>query len=179
MPDYRRLYQNGGTYFFTVVTYGRNPVFRSEAAIALLKGCLEHVALAHPLVIEALVILPDHLHTIWTLPEKECDFSTRWSLIKGKFSHQCQMQPQILSTSRQNKRERAVWQRRFWEHLVHDQNDFNRLCDYIHYNPVKHGLARSPEEWPHSTFREFIARGLYPENWSSIVTKEIKEMSLE
>ena len=80
---------------------------------------------------------------------------------------------------RQKNRERAIWQRRFWEHLVRDQNDFNRLCDYIHYNPVKHGLARSPEECPHSTFGEFVASGLYPEDWGSTVTKEIREMSLE
>ena len=179
MPDYRRLYENGGTYFFTVVTYHRYPVFQGDNAVALLNNCIEIIRRDHPFVIEAYVILPDHLHMIWTLPETDCDFSLRWNLIKGNFSRRYGMEWESPSMSRGKKREKAIWQRRFWEHLVRDQNDFNRLCDYIHYNPMKHGLAKSPVAWRHSTFRDFQAKGLYPEGWGLTVSKELNEMALE
>jgi putative transposase len=179
MPDYHRLYQNGGTYFFTVVTYRRNQVFLEDDAVALLNDCFEITRRDHPFTIDAYVILPDHLHMIWTLPETDCDFSMRWNLIKGNFSRRYGTKLESLSTSRQKKREKSIWQRRFWEHLVRDQNDFNRLCDYIHYNPVKHGLVKSPGAWRHSTFRDFRARGLYPEGWGFRVSQELDEMVLE
>ncbi|MFH1382933.1 MAG: transposase [Chloroflexota bacterium] len=179
MPDYRRLYQNGGTYFFTVVTHERRPVFQNEQSVALLIECFKRVAQQHPFIVEAVVILPDHLHTIWTLPDGECDFSTRWNLIKGAFSRQYVEPYNSPSASCRKKRERTVWQRRFWEHLVRSQDELNRLCDYIHYNPVKHGLAESPADWPHSTFKEFVAKGLYPQDWGLTVNKELSEMSLE
>ncbi len=179
MPDYRRLYENGGTYFFTVVAHERRPVFQNEQSVALLRNCFKRVARQHPFIIEALVVLPDHLYTIWKLPEEECDFSTRWNLIKGAFSRHYGEQQGLSSASRRKKRERTVWQRRFWEHLVRGQNEFNHLCDYIHYNPVKHGLVRSPADWPHSTFRKFVAKGLYPQDWGLTVTKELSEMFLE
>lgn len=179
MPDYRRLYENGGTYFFTVVTFGRCQVFHGDDAVTLLRDCFERAMRAHPFVVEASVVLPDHLDTIWTLPKGDCDFSTRWNLIKGNFSRQYGRQHQVLSASRQKKREKTVWQRRFWEHLVRDRKDFNRLCDYIHYNPVKHGLVRSPADWGHSTFGEFVAKGLYPQGWGADIDKELRDMSLE
>ena len=179
MPDYRLLYKNGGIYFFTLVTYGRQPVFRHDEVVALLKGCFERTARSHPFTIEALVVLPDHLHTIWKLPDGDCDFSTRWNLIKGTFTQHYEHQDTPLSASRRGKREKAVWQRRFWEHLVRNEDDFNRLCDYIHYNPVKHGLVRAPGEWRHSTFREFLAKGLYPEDWGLTVSNELRRLTLE
>lgn len=144
-----------------------------------MNNCIEIIRRDHPFVINAYVVLPDHLHMIWTLPETDCDFSTRWNLIKGNFSRRYGGDGESLSASRQKKGEKTIWQRRFWEHLVRDQNDFNRLCDYIHYNPVKHGLAKSPAEWCHSSFNDFQDRGLYPEGWGRTVNKELKEMELE
>ena len=141
MPEYRRLYQNGGTWFFTVVTFNRVEVFRNDDLVALLNDCFQLVMHSYPFTIEAMAVLPDHLHTIWTLPDGDSDFSIRWNLVKGNFSRQFGKQLEALSPSRLKKRERAIWQRRFWEHLVRDSDDFNRLCDYIHYNPVKHGLV--------------------------------------
>jgi putative transposase len=179
MPDYRRLYLKGGTYFFTLVTYSRQPVFRQDKTIALLKDCFTRTARSHPFIIEALVVLPDHLHTIWKLPEEDCDFSTRWNLIKGNFTRHYENLDRDISESRRAKREKTVWQRRFWEHLVRNDDEFNRLCDYIHYNPVKHGLVRSPGEWPESTFLEFVTKGLYPKDWGLTVSRELKTMSLE
>ena len=182
MPDYRRLYENGGTYFFTVVTYNRRLVFQEDDAVALLRDCLERTMRAHPFVVEAQVVLPDHLHTIWTLPDGDCDFSMRWNLVKGNFSRRYEqygMEHKVLPTSHQKKREQVVWQRRFWEHLARDQNDFNRLCDYAHYNPVKHSLVRSPADWNHSTFREFLSKGLYLQGWGAAASKELRDMSLE
>ena len=120
----------------------------------------------HPFYIEALVILPDHLHTIWTLSDGESDFSSRWNAIKGMFSRRYSAySKENISESRMKKREKGVWQRRFWEHLIRDQNEFNNLCDYIHYNPVKHGLVKSPAEWKHSSYIKFVEQGLYPEEW--------------
>ena len=179
MPDYRRLYQHGGTWFFTVVTFHRRPLLQEDYCVSLLSNCLEHVKQRHPFVIDAQVILPDHLHCIWTLPAGDTDFSTRWNLVKGEFSRRYGQEFEAVPSSRKRRREQTVWQRRFWEHLVRDQEDFNRLCDYIHYNPVKHGLAKSPVEWPHSTCSDFVVKGLYPRDWGLTVSDKIREMMLE
>ncbi len=180
MPDYRRFYQNGGTYFFTVVTDHRRPIFCEDAAVSLLHKCLTDVNRSHPFVTEAIVLMPDHLHTIWTLPDGDSDFSTRWSLVKGSFSRQSSLpSSEYLSQTRLRKRERGVWQRRFWEHLVRDQKEFNRLCDYIHYNPVKHGLVGSPEEWKHSTYNQFVQRGMYTKNQTLSDARPLSVMDLE
>ncbi len=166
MSDYRRAFLKGGTFFFTVVTYSRRPVFRHEASVGLLMQCLESVMETRPFRIDALVILPDHLHTIWTLPDDEFDFSTRWKLVKGTFTHRYSgREARHVPESMLKKGEKGVWQRRFWEHAIRDQEDFNRHCDYIHYNPVKHGLANAPAEWKHSSFSTFVDRGTYASSW--------------
>jgi putative transposase len=177
MPDYIRLYESGGTYFFTVVTCIRRPLLRSDSAVSILNGCFKRVMKLHPFTIEALVLLPDHLHTIWTLPSGDSDFSMRWNLIKGNFSRRLRPESDNPSVSREKHREKTVWQRRFWEHLL--QQDFNRHCDYIHYNPVKHGLVRSPGDWVHSTFSEFVAKGLYSPDWGSEISTEITGLNLK
>ncbi len=180
MPEYRRFHQDAGTYFFTVVTERRRPVFSNDAAVALLHRCLTDVNRSHPFASEAMVLLPDHLHTIWTLPEGDSDFSIRWSLVKGSFSRQFELAASYdRSQSRLKKRERGLWQRRFWEHLVRDQNEFNRLCNYIHYNPVKHGLASSPVEWKHSTFGRFVQMGLYPTDQGMSDSDHLAVMDVE
>jgi putative transposase len=180
MPNYRRAYIIGATFFFTVVTYKRSPIFKDDAAIDLLRQSFQITMTTHPFKMDAIVILPDHLHTIWTLPENDSDFSTRWKQIKGIFSrnyHSCTVEG--ISESMRRKKEKGIWQRRFWEHVVRDQADFNRLCDYIHYNPVKHGLVNSPLEWKHSSFRQQVEDGRYSKDWGQSAAKELREMDYE
>lgn len=180
MPDYRRAWLKGGTFFFTVVTYRRHPIFVEEAAINLLMKCFEIVINQYSFTIDALVILPDHLHCIWTLPDNDFDFSTRWKRIKASFTwNYSGPRAEDITESMRKKREVGIWQRRFWEHRIRNQEDFNRHCDYIHYNPVKHGLVSLPAEWRHSSFREFVKRGLYPENWGQMVEVELLRMNFE
>ena len=180
MPYYRRIHQRGATYFFTVVTYQRRPIFADERAVHLLEQCCQTTMTTLPFLQEALVILPDHLHVMWTLPENDADLSTRWKLIKGKFSHQYQRdKSENITESQRKKGESGVWQRRFWEHLIRDESDFNRHCDYVHYNPVTHGLAAAPSDWQHSSFRTFADKGLYPIDWGHAITKELLDMDLE
>jgi putative transposase len=130
--------------------------------------------------VDAIVILPDHLHTIWTLPEKDSDFPTRWKLIKSTFSRNYKKTfTSYLPDSIISKGERGIWQRRFWEHLIRDQNDFNKHCDYIHYNPVKHGLVKSPAQWKFGSFSKYLEQGIYEENWGSNIDNDIVKMDLE
>ncbi len=180
MPDYRRAWMSGGTFFFTVVTYERYPVFENEAAADLLSTCFDLAARDRPYTLDAIVILPDHLHCIWTLPDHDYDYSTRWKQVKATFTRRyAGGKAEVVSESMLKKGERGVWQRRFWEHRIRDQEDFNRHCDYIHYNPVKHGLVSLPAEWKHSSFRRFVERGLYPEHWGGAVRDEVRTMDLE
>jgi len=180
MSEYRRAFLKGGTFFFTVVTYKRYPVFVVDANIELLRRCFQIIMAKHPFRIDAIVILPDHLHTIWTLPDGEFDFSTRWKLIKGAYSRYYSVSREInISESMRRKREKGIWQRRFWEHTIRNEEDFNRHCDYIHYNPVKHGLVSFPVEWKNSSFRNFVERGIYPPDWGQNVSKDLLEMNFE
>ena len=166
--EYRRAKTPGATYFFTVVTYHRRKILGTPENIALLRQAFHEVMTNHPFKIEAIVILPDHLHALWTLPDGDADFSTRWRLIKSYFSRHCQARYQgQVSASRQRKQEKAVWQRRFWEHQIRDETDYGQHVDYIHYNPVKHGLVNAPIEWEYSSFRRYVKAGLYPADWGS------------
>ena len=163
---YRRCRIKGGTYFFTVVTYNRRKILCESENVNLLRSAFRSVMEKHPFHIDAIVILPDHMHCIWTLPPKDDYFSTRWRLIKSTFSRTCnQKYTGELSASRIRKKEVTVWQRRFWEHAIRDENDFARHVEYIHYNPVKHNLAVSPWQWPYSSFRSFVKKGLYDRDW--------------
>jgi putative transposase len=121
--------------------------------VELLREAFRSIRDRHPFTIEAFVLLPDHLHCIWTLPQGDCDFSTRWRLIKSQFTRNCMVGDRLpVSASRSSKGEQPIWQRRFWEHLIRNDEDFRRHVDYIHYNPVKHGLVRNASEWPYSSF---------------------------
>jgi putative transposase len=166
---YRRVIAPGATFFFTLVTEQRRPLFREPETVALLLAAVEKVRSRHPFEVDAYVILPDHLHTIWTLPEGDASFSTRWRLIKEAFTRAYIRTHGILdrSESRQAKGEQAVWQRRFWEHAIRDDIDFARHVDYIHINPIKHGLVAAARDWPHSSFGDWVARGNYDEWWGS------------
>ncbi len=155
--EYRRDRTAGGSYFFTLVTFDRRPILIDN--IARLRQAFRHVRQNHPFSIEAIVILPDHLHAMWSLPEGHSDYSTRWHLIKRFFSIG-------FSNSSPNTRgEKAIWQKRFWEHRIRDSDDWRHHADYIHYNPVKHGYVQSPIQWRYSSFHRFLAEGIYSPNW--------------
>ena len=166
--QYRRAKFAGGTYFFTVVTHYRRRILCEQQNIDLLRHIFAEVMDNHPFTIDACVVLPDHLHCIWTLPPDDNDFSTRWRLIKGTFSRKCQpCFHGISSSARRRKQEQAIWQRRFWEHAIRNETDHLHHVDYIHYNPVKHGLVSSLHEWPYSSFHRFVDHGIYPADWGT------------
>jgi len=164
MTEYRRAWLPGGTWFFTVNLAERRGNRLLVERIGSLRAAFRSIGLRRRFQLEAIVILPDHLHCIWTLPPGDTDFSSRWSLIKGQFSRAIEKSERI-SQSRSARGERGIWQRRFWEHLIPDDEDFNRHVDYVHWNPVKHGWAQRVADWPHSSFHDYVRRGLYPENW--------------
>ncbi len=157
MMEYRRFYKPGAWYFFTVVTEKRNPLLidHVDRLRDVFRLCVER----YPFDIEAIVVLPDQLHTLWKLPEGDDDFSTRWIVIKRKFSSG--LQSVEVSASKANKREKGIWQRRFWEHYIRDEEDWRRHMDYIHYNPVKHGYVSRPEDWQYGSYKQAIQKGLY------------------
>ena len=168
MPKYRRARIPGGTYFFTVVTYHRQRFLANPLCQSVLSTVIKEVRADLPFTQNAWVYLPDHLHCIWTLPEGETDYSKRWGLIKSRFSKQVKniLKEEIVgSASRRHKREASIWQRRFWEHSIRDENDYRRHLDYIHYNPVKHGLVGRVQDWPQSSFRQFVSQGMYDVDW--------------
>jgi len=168
MSNYHRAKLGGGTYFFTVVTYRRQTLFQNEMARQLLNNAIAKTRQNYPFTIEAWVLLPEHLHCIWTLPENDNNFSIRWSLIKSQFSKSAKSffhRPEWMNDSKQKHRETTIWQRRFWEHQIREQQDYNNHFDYIHYNPVKHGLVKPVKDWPYSTFHNYVKKGFYPSNW--------------
>jgi len=166
--EYRRAKSPGSSYFFTLVTHNRRPILCEPENINLLRDSFKRVIQQHPFAIDAIVILPEHLHCLWTLPPGDADFSTRWRLIKSWFSRRCDSQYQgQVSASRRSKNERGIWQRRFWEHLIRNEQDFNHHVDYIHYNPVKHGLVLSPKDWQYSSFDRYVQRGVYNLDWGN------------
>ncbi|HYQ91201.1 MAG TPA: transposase [Candidatus Competibacteraceae bacterium] len=160
---YRRCDISGGTYFFTVNLAERSSGLLVEQ-IDTLRDAVRTVKQRHPFDIEAMVILPDHLHAVWSLPEGDADYPTRWLLIKAQFSRSLPPGERIRA-SRVRKGERGLWQRRYWEHWIRDERDFARHVDYIHYNPVKHGYVSRPVEWPYSSLHRYIQRGVLPADW--------------
>lgn len=161
---YRRQRLEGGTYFFTVVTFERRPILVKK--IDDLRRAFAIVMNDRPFVIDAHVIMPDHIHMIWTLPEGDADYPTRWRLVKHYFSRMnLPAAGESISLSRASKQERPLWQRRYWEHVIRDEQDMNNHIEYIHYNPVKHGVTGSPDEWEFSSFRKFVKNGYYPPSW--------------
>ncbi len=167
MPNYRRLY-GGSAYFFTVVTYNRIPILAVEESRQILHQVWEIVRERHPFTTVAICLLPDHIHAIWTLPESDNDYSMRWKEIKRQFTHR--YLPRVgsgeeRSLSRKKRSEAAIWQRRFWEHTIVDDDDLARHVDYIHFNPVKHGLVRQVKDWPWSSFHRYTREGYYNAEW--------------
>jgi putative transposase len=182
MVNYRRRFQPGGCYFFTVVTFDRSPWLCLDWARRLLRVALVQVRRARPFTIEAFVLLPDHLHCLWRLPEGDADYPTRWQQIKRFLSQHRDLSWPLpeLSESRIARKEISLWQRRFWEHTIREASDWRRHCDYIHYNPVKHGLCLAPKLWPYSSFHRFVKKGLYELDWASqCPPKELESMDIE
>ena len=162
---YRRARVPGATYFFTVNLADRRSRLLVEH-IDVLRATLRRVRQAHPFHMGAMVVLPDHLHAMWTLPADDADFSMRWMLIKAGFSRQM-ARIEGRSASRVAKSERGIWQRRFWEHLIRDARDYERHFDYIHFNPVKHGLAQAAVDWPYSSIHRYIRLGTLARDWAA------------
>ena len=160
MSNYHRLFIKGGTYFFTLVTHDRQPFLSKESTLRRLKTSFRYAMNKHPFLINGMVILPDHIHCIWQLPENDNNYSIRWNLIKRFFSTG-------ISCSTNQRREKNIWQRRFWEHLIRNEEELFRCLDYIHYNPVKHGYVKSPCEWESSSFKRYVRQGFYDFNWGS------------
>ncbi|MFH1341568.1 MAG: transposase [Pseudomonadota bacterium] len=164
MTFYRRNFIAGGSFFFTVNLAERRLHLLTQH-IDELRGAFRETRQRHPFAIDAMVVLPDHLHAIWTLPEGDADFATRWRLIKSTFSRSLPSGERI-SDSRAAKGERGIWQRRYWEHTIRDEDDFARHIDYVHINPVKHGLVPRASDWPYSSFHRMVKLGIYPEDWA-------------
>ena len=175
MTNYRRYRLKGGCYFFTVVLANRS-VGLLTTHINELRTAFRQVMGAHPFTIEAIVILPDHLHCLWTLPSEDDNFSMRWRQIKSHFSRHL---PPLEFRSQNNKKrnERGIWQRRFWEHVIRDEADYRRHMDYIHYNPVKHGYVKRVVDWEYSSFHRLVEQGVYSLNWTGEGVHQ--EMDLE
>jgi putative transposase len=169
MPDYRRAKAKGNIFFFTVVLADRSSALLVEE-IERLRATYRLVQSRRPFETIAICILPDHLHAVWTLPEDDDDYSTRWALIKSGFSRGIEARQR--SPSKIVKREKGIWQRRYWEHAIRDEADLGRHVDYIHFNPVKHGHVSRVADWPHSSFHRYVERGLLEVDWGGD-TKEI------
>jgi putative transposase len=170
MTDYRRWRVSGGAYFFTVVTHQRRPILTHDVARRSLRDAFRVVRLRRPFRVDAIVLLPDHLHAIWTLPSGDFDYATRWQLIKRRFTKMFLGMGGAeagRSDSRTSKGERAVWQRRYFEHTCRDVAGLKRCADYLHVNPLKHGLVNRVVDWPWSSFHRYVRLGEYEPNWGT------------
>ncbi|MEL6581019.1 MAG: transposase [Cyanobacteria bacterium J06621_12] len=171
MSDYRRMYIPGGIYFLTLVTYLRRPLFEKPGSINLLRAATAKIKAEKPFEIVAAAILPDHIHFLWQLPFNDSNYSQRISRLKVIFTRAYQKQNDSydhISASRLKHRESNVWQRRFWEHVIRDEADFQQHLDYIHYNPVKHGLVSCPHLWSYSSFYKWVRRDQYTQDWCCV-----------
>jgi putative transposase len=162
--DYRRAWCQGGTYFFTVNLLERGGNDLLVKHIESLKRNIRIVKQTHPFKIHGWVVLPDHMHCVIELPGNDTDFPLRWRLIKAGFSKAIP-KTERRSSVRRRRGERGIWQRRYWEHLIKDEIDYQAHMDYVHINPVKHGLVKRVIDWPHSTFHYHVEAGVYPSNW--------------
>ncbi|MFN4289677.1 MAG: REP-associated tyrosine transposase [Permianibacter sp.] len=164
MPDYRRAWVPGGTWFFTVNLLERHDNDLLVRHIDRLRDAVRDTRRHHPFTIHGFVVLPDHLHAVLELPAGDTDFALRWRRIKALFSKSLPT-TEFRSTVRQRRGERGIWQRRYWEHLIRDEADYRAHIDYVHVNPLKHGLVTRVQDWPHSTFHKYVEAGVYPPDW--------------
>lgn len=168
MSQYIRSYTKGATYFFTLVSYNRRNILCEDDFLQAFKKSIKQVQQQYPFEIIAWVQLPDHLHCIWKMPVNESNYSMRWSQIKRLATQACpqyHLTKDELSYSKIKRNERGIWQRRFFEHQIRDEVDFKNHMDYLHYNPVKHGLVESVIDWPYSSFHRYVKEGAYLASW--------------
>jgi putative transposase len=164
MPNYRRAFVEGGCWFFTVNLLDRRATLLVDC-IDSLREAMGWTRDRYSFHIDAMVVLPDHLHAVWTLPPGDSDFSTRWRLFKSRFARSIPKHEQI-DRVRTNRMERGIWQHRFWEHLIRSEADYARHIEYCYINPVKHGLVARVQDWPHSSFHRDVREGLFPQDWA-------------
>jgi len=169
MVKYRRHLLPGGTFFFTVTLADRQSSALIEN-VAALRYAFRHVKVTRPFTIDAIVVLPDHLHVVMTLPAGDADFPARWQQIKGHFTRS--VTARGVDSLRDRRGEYILWQRRFWEHTIRDDDDFERHVDYIHFNPVKHGCVSRVGDWPYSSFHRYVREGLLPGDWGGVVDQD-------
>ncbi len=162
MPNYRRVRHAGATFFFTVVTARRRPLLATAEAVATLRACVAEVRAHMPFVIEGWVVLPGHIHAIWTLPFDDDNYATRWGRIKAQFTRRCSLPHRSAPGCHA-----GLWQPRFWEHLIRDRGDFATRMAYLHYNPVRHAHVARVIDWPYSSFHRCVQRGIYPADWGA------------
>lgn len=165
MPNYRRTWHPGGIYFVTVNLLERRGNDLLTRHVDALREIVREIRERHPFRIHGWVVLPDHFHWVIELPAGDADFATRWRLIKAGFSKSLP-KAEHLSTVRARRGERGIWQRRYWEHVIRDEADYRAHMDYVHINPVKHGLVHRVADWPHSTFHLLVDAGVYPRDWA-------------
>jgi putative transposase len=167
MPNYRRAFLPGGCWFFTANLLKRRTNLLADNIDAL-RNATRQTMRSRPFRVNAFVVLPDHVHAVWTLPEGDADFSTRWRLIKTRFARSI---PKVerRSNVRVARGERGIWQRRFWEHLIRDEDDYRHHVEYCMINPVKHGLVRRVADWPYSSFHRDVRAGIFPPEWAGEV----------
>lgn len=165
MATFRRVFRPGATWFFTAAAARRRPLLTDPRVISAFGIAMREVRDMLPFSMPAWVILPDHLHVIWTLPEGDTDYPRRWSILKRRTSQLAGLPPMARACSMVARRESGLWQRRYWEHLIRDADDLRRHVDYIHFNPVKHGHVDAAVSWPYSSFARHLRTGIYPPDW--------------
>lgn len=184
MSNYRRVYIPGSTYFFTLTAYKRKPIFDNEEVRVLLRQAMDDVKRKYPFEINAVTLLPDHLHCVLTLPDNDSDYSKRWSMIKRYVSQGIAKHAIVRNQndvvgcavrtnaqSRTKRRESAVWQRRFWKHAIRDARDYDNHVHYCYWNPVKHGYVQRVADWPYSTFHRDVKLGMFPLDWAVVMIR--------
>jgi putative transposase len=177
MPRYRRNIVPGGTFFFTLVTYGRASFLTSDSARPILRRAILDQQQRRPFALEAIVLLPDHLHMIMTLPPRDADYSMRINKIKYSFTDEYLAaggKEQSVTPEQWSREERGIWQRRFWEHTVTDADDLKRCLDYLHWNPVKHGLIERVKDYAWSSFHRYVASGEYDVDWGAVGCTDVE-----
>jgi putative transposase len=178
MPHYLRAWVPGGTFFITVVTFDRRKIFNHPQGRRILGKTVHQVIREFPFSLDAWVLMPDHLHTIWTLPKGDTNYGKLVGLIKSNFSKAAKTwfhDEAMMNPSRRSRHETTIWQRRFWEHVIRDEEDLAKHFDYIHYNPVKHGLVQRVRDWPYSSFHRLVKEGIYPLDWGEDISFDANE----
>ncbi|MEZ6034898.1 MAG: transposase [Planctomycetaceae bacterium] len=182
MSDYKRWFVAGGTYFFTVVTYHRYPFFSDPTARRILGNAFRDTRASLPFEIPAIVLLPDHLHCLWSLPRGDDDYPTRWKAIKHWFTSrwiEAGGHEEYVTESQARRGHRGVWQRRYHEHTIRDEDDLEKHFDYIHFNPVKHLHVTRVVDWPWSSFHRYVKSGHYSDHWGASEPRHLIGMDPE